>query len=138
MNNDVTPLIVLQEIMARWPAKNDDSEQESLKERLLGYLADDFDFSNLANRPQGAFTIFSKALLIGRIAKILVYDTKLPNHPNLAILQKTDDGRWLLKAFLFQCASCFGTGILSPDEPCGTCGATGWGLANYVDGKTAV
>lgn len=134
----MTPLIVLQEIMARWPGRNDDSSEESLKERLSGYLADDFEFSDLANRPDGAFSIFSKALLIGRMAKILVYDTKLPDYPNLAVLQKTDDGRWLLKAFLFQCLSCFGTGILSPEEPCGTCGATGWGLVNYIEGKTAV
>jgi hypothetical protein len=138
MNNDVTPLVILQEIMARWPRKNDDSSDESLKERLSGYLADDFDFSDFASTPYGAFSIFSKALVIGRIAKILVYDTQDPDYPKLAVLQKTDDGRWLLKAFLFECLSCFGTGILSPEEPCGACGATGWGLADYVNGKTAI
>lgn len=138
MNDDMTPIITLQEIMARWPRKNEDSNQESSKERLSDYLADDFDFSNLANRPSGVFSVFSKPLLIGEIAKILVYDTQNPEYPNLAIMKKTDDGRWLMKAFLFLCASCFGTGILSPNDLCDACGATGWGLADYVKGKTAV
>jgi hypothetical protein len=129
---------VLQEIMARWPGKDDNSDDESFKERLSGYLADEFDFSNLTIRPDGTFSIFSKALLIGKIAKILVFDSKWPDYPRLAIMQKTDDGRWLLKAFVFQCLSCFGTGVLAPEEPCGACGATGWWPADYVDGITAV
>jgi hypothetical protein len=138
MSNDMTPLIVLQEIMAKWPDKNEGLDRESLEEKFFGYLADDFDFSNFANRPSGTFSVFSNVLLIGATAKILVYDTQYPEYPSLAVLKRTDDGRWRLKAFLFQCLSCFGTGILSPIEPCGTCGATGWGLVDYVNGETAI
>ena len=54
MNNDTAPARVLQEIMSRWPGRDDDSDDESLKERLSGYLADDFEFWNLANKPFGA------------------------------------------------------------------------------------
>ena len=135
----MTPLAVLQEIMKRWPNRSEELNLETLRKRFSGFLTDDFVYSNFANRPFGNFSIFSKELVIGKTAKVLVFDTKDREYPNLAVLEETDDGRWLLKAFLFWCLSCFGTGTCSGDtELCDVCGATGWGLVDYVNGKTAI
>jgi hypothetical protein len=39
-------------------------------------------------------------------------------------------GQWCLRSFLFQCPGCFGSGVIV-DEPCGCCGAKGWGGADF-------
>ena len=131
-------IIRLRHIMSKWPTKGETLDEEEIKSRFGKDVTADFDFSNLANRPNGEFSIFSKVLIIGKRAKVLVYDTSDSNYPNLAILERSEDGIWQLATFLFMCASCFGTGILSQDEPCDTCGVTGWGLVDYVNGKTAI
>lgn len=65
----------------------------------------------------------SKALILDEeSAKVIVYDP----HPHLAIFQRAQE-RWQLDLFLYQCPSCFGTGILFDDSPCDVCGGTGWG-----------
>ena len=130
------PSEVLREIMAKWPRKDVATDMEHLKSLFCRYVTTDFDYGNFSNRPFGEFSILSKELVIGNVAKLLVYDSANPQQPNLAILTRAEDGNWYLKKFLFQCASCFGTGILFDGDPCDTCGVTGWGLINWVKQKT--
>jgi hypothetical protein len=61
-------------------------------------------------------------------AKILITRSGEPL-PYMAHLQKHNE-EWRLRAFLFQCPGCFGTGVIL-DEPCGCCGAKGWGGADF-------
>jgi len=126
---------VLAELLSKWPGKSESADLESLKSRLSTYLTADFSWSTFSNRPFGEFSIQSKELVIGNTAKVLVYDSADSQYPNLAILSRSDEGEWRLKKFLFQCASCFGTGVLLND-PCDTCGATGWGLVDWVKEQT--
>lgn len=125
------PLEILKEIMAMWPKGQEDDE--ILRQRFSGDITDDFDYVSFSNRARGEFSIFSKELVIGDEAKVLVYDSKESEYPNLATLIRSSDGEWRLKSFLFQCVSCFGVGVLSDGNPCNTCGATGWGLAKYPE-----
>lgn len=133
----MTPLLILEEFLNAWPKRSETFNEQAFAKKFAARLTDNFDFSNLANRPFERLVVGSSALLLGRTAKFLVYDTKFPDYPNLAVLQEGADGQWRLQAFLFECVNCFGTGVLAPAELCGTCGATGWGLADYVNGKTA-
>jgi len=129
-----TPSDVLREILADWPKKSDSVDMDAFKLRLAPYLAAGFNSSGFSNRPFGEFSILSNELVVGDTAKILVYDSADPQYPNLAVLSLSH-GKWYLKKFLFQCASCFGTGVLGTD-PCDTCGATGWGLINWSRHET--
>lgn len=129
----MTPLETLQKIMLMWP-KDPQESNEVLENRFEGLLADDFNYADFANVPNGEFCIFSKVLIVGNHAKILVYDSQTPLQPNLAVLVQNDVGKWQLKLFWFQCHNCFGTGVDDKD-PCEVCGATGWALLSSSNEK---
>lgn len=130
----MSPLETLKRIMLMWP-KNRLEGDESTKNRFEGLITKDFNYADFANVANGEFSIFSKVLIVGNQAKILVYDSKTPVQPNLAVLVKGDDEEWRLKLFWFQCNCCFGTGVDGKD-PCDVCGATGWGLLSLPDEKS--
>jgi len=130
---------LLTQIMSKWPNRNKEISIGKTANDLRDYLTKDFDLSNFSNRPFGTFSIFSKVLIIGDVAKVVVFDSaERQGVPNLAVFKREEDGLWRLDKFLFQCVSCFGTGILFDDNPCDTCGATGWGLVDWVKQKTDI
>jgi hypothetical protein len=126
---DETPLGVLKRVLGRWARAGEDPALA--RARLADDVTSEFDVMDLANVPATAFTVASRALIVGRHAKVVVVDAAEPSIPHLALLRSCNDGRWRLASLRFQCASCFGTGTLGL-EPCDVCGATGWGLAASI------
>jgi hypothetical protein len=124
MNSARTTLL---RILEKWASVGEDAAVAA--DRLQGYLSEDFDTADLANRPNQRFDLVSRALLTEDTARIVVRESTAPETPNLATMICEHDGTWRLKAFKFQCATCFGTGV-DGTEPCNVCGATGWGLGN--------
>src|SRR5258708_7554797 len=118
---------ILLNILSQWPKSGEDPAEA--RTRLSEDLTDDFATVDLANAAHTSYTIVSRILITGSVAKALVFDASDLNSPNLAVLVRDDRNRWRLQSFKFQCASCFGTGVLN-DEPCNVCGATGWGIAD--------
>jgi hypothetical protein len=75
----------------------------------------------------------SEPLIYEDRAKIAV-SSKDASLPFMAILSADPDRQWRLRAFESQCPACFGEGVLG-DHPkwelCVSCGATGWGVADF-------
>lgn len=119
------PLQLLKSIMKYWPPhyQRGDSVPE-----IEPYLAANFDRCDFANSPTGTFSIFSEVLIYKEKAKVLVYDSKDREYPNLAVLRKNSSAEWELCSFQFQCTSCFGYGINPNGSPCISCNLTGWGI----------
>jgi len=130
-----TPVEVLKRILGNWARRGEDLH--AARERLGDDVLAAFKDGDLANLPRTAFTEVSRALVVGRQAKVVVADPADLESPNLAVLILCDDGRWRLESLSFQCASCFGSGVLGL-EPCDVCGATGWGLveSNWAESST--
>ena len=116
---------VLLWLLAAWPRK--DEPVDVALTRLAPKLDPAFDPIDLANRPSGSFDRVSRELRVGDLAKFVVSAAADPENVSLAVLRQDSSGRWKLGSFKFQCASCFGSGVLE-GEPCDTCGACGWGL----------
>ena len=80
--------------------------------------------------PRGAF-VAGPGIVYEDEAVFRLYDSsEAPGYrwPHLARLRYCD-GRWRLESILGQCTSCFGSGLVEPDDtPCGTCVARGWGV----------
>lgn len=119
------PKEVLSRILELW-REEPRLHRARLPTRLAPFVADSFDHSNLAVTPRGRLDVISRPLLTSTTAKFIVYDEAIPY---LATLVLEGDRLWKLKSFLFQCESCFGSGIDPDGGPCPTCGASGWGLA---------
>lgn len=85
--------------------------------------------------PFGEFVVGS-GLTSANTAVFVVWDSAdspRAKWPYLARLIRTDGG-WGLVSLLSQCTSCFGSGLLDPDNhPCDTCLARGWGLRESID-----
>lgn len=116
---------VLLWLLAAWPRRGDSADVAF--NGLAQKLDPAFDKSDLANTPSGSFDRVSRELRVGDMAKFVVSEAADPESLSLAVLRRDSSARWKLVSFKFQCASCFGTGVLD-GEPCDTCGASGWGL----------
>jgi hypothetical protein len=118
---------VLLWLLAAWPRSGDSVDVAFVK--LARKLDPGFDKSDLANIPPRGFDRVSRELRVGDMAKFVVSEGADSESLSLAVLRQDPSGAWKLVSFKFQCASCFGSGVLD-GEPCDTCGASGWGLGD--------
>ena len=85
--------------------------------------------------PMGVFAI-GPGLVHEDMGLFRLYDSAEPpgnRWPYLARLRFSEGG-WRLQSILSQCTSCFGAGLVEPeDTPCGTCLARGWGVIGSTD-----
>jgi hypothetical protein len=75
----------------------------------------------------------SEPLIYEGRAKI-VLSSRDASLPFMAVLSADPGDQWRLRAFESQCPACFGEGVLGYHpkwEICFSCGATGWGLADF-------
>ena len=121
------------------PTESAVAEASQSLEAILKETPDD-EFCRALGRwgtvpPRGVFVV-GPGIVCQDEAIFRLYDSsEAPGYrwPHLARM-RYGDGRWHLESILGQCTSCFGTGLVEPDDtPCGTCLARGWGLIGSSD-----
>ena len=121
------------------PAESAVAEASQSLEAILKETPDDEFYRALGRwgtAPPGGVFVVGPGVAHDDEAILRLYDSSdAPGYrwPHLARL-KYADGRWRLQSILCQCTSCFGTGLVEPDDtPCGTCLARGWGVIGSTE-----